>query len=151
MSLQLLSTKTSTLTDILNIQMVASLRQFLILLLVLLQTAAPLVHAHVGGHTAMTGGLHLPELEMYRVSGKDVAKIVTVQQINDHSAIVALGSAIRLPKIDPNAQPALLAARGLVFCSPSPTVEPVNFSPHQPSVYTTPAFLSANICRAPPV
>lgn len=131
--------------------MVASLRQFLIVLLVLLQMAAPLVHAHVGNHASGVSGVHLPELEQLRNAGDATAALVTVQHIDSLSAIVGLGSAIKLPKVDDNMLPTVLLTCNFAFCPPSPSVERVNFSPHRPQLVQTPTFLSDNICRAPPM
>lgn len=144
-------TEFSPFIDILNIQMVASLRQFLILLLVLLQMAAPLVHAHVGQQTAITGGLHLPELEMLKAVADHTVKRVTLQHIDDHSVIIELGAALKQPEVDLDSPLALLVSGNLVAFPPSPVCERVNFSPQHSPAYTPQLLLSANICRAPPL
>lgn len=129
--------------------MLAPLRQFLIVLLVLLQTAAPLVHAHVGDHASPMGGLHLPEWEMLKVGADGTIKFASVQHVDSMTAIVELGSAIKLPKVDPHA----LAYAELVI-SPRPQAdcaERINFSPHRLPVVCDQPFLSDNISRAPPL
>lgn len=81
--------------------MVSSLRYFLVVLLVLLQIAAPLVHAHVGEAVpAGNGGLHLHEFETLAVARQQPMSVSRL----DHSAalqsavIVDIGSAIATGK-----------------------------------------------------
>ncbi|ANE57413.1 hypothetical protein [Methylomonas sp. DH-1] len=75
--------------------MVAYLRQFLVVLLVLLQTAAPLVHAHVGGDTGGCG-IHLHGLEGLQ-SDPDHAELQSLRHDMQHqAAVVNVGSAIKL-------------------------------------------------------
>jgi len=129
--------------------MLAPLRQFLIVLLVLLQTAAPLVHAHVGDQASSSGGLHLPELEMLKVGADGTVKLVSVQHVDSMTAIVALGSGIKLAKIDPQAiayAELVIAPRPQADCA-----ELINFSPHPRPLISDQPFLSDNISRAPPV
>ncbi len=101
--------------------MVAYLRQFLVVLLVLLQTAAPLVHAHVGGD-ADGCGIHLHGLERLQ-SDPDHSELQSLHhELQQHAAVVNVGSAIKrqidrdrfspvpflLPaSLEPNLQPAV--------------------------------------------
>lgn len=130
--------------------MVASLRRILILLLLLLQTVAPLVHAHVGGQFQFGGGLHLPMLEALNHDFGD-SHLAATEHRDDWSQTVELGSAIKLPAIDANPPLALLPNTNLGFLPPSPLQLLVNFSPHKANQNPTPPFLSANISRAPPL
>jgi hypothetical protein len=74
--------------------MVAIFRQFVVLLLVLLQNVAPLVHAHVGGLPQETG-LHLSEFENLRFSSGSSLKSYKSGAFLCESAIVSMGSAIK--------------------------------------------------------
>lgn len=131
--------------------MVAPLRQFLIMLLVMLQMAAPLVHAHVGSDASAISGLHLPELEMLRLGPDGAIKLASIQHVYSMSAIVELGSAIKLPKLDPNDLPLLYAESAILSLPQVQCVERINFSPHHQPVVSNQPFLSDNISRAPPL
>lgn len=128
--------------------MVAFFRQFLVVLLVLLQFAAPLVHAHVDesipGH-----GLHLHEFEGLHFKAE--AMVMASLTVHDaaQSAIVEVGSAIKSQQPAQDIMDfALFYETG--FWPVQRIVEKVNFSPHpQPSVIDV--FLSQNLSRAPPV
>lgn len=67
--------------------MVALLRQFLVVLLVLLQCAAPLVHAHTGGN-AYQSGLHIHEFESFSHVSKEVALVAASHDSHADSVIV---------------------------------------------------------------
>lgn len=128
--------------------MVAFLRQFLVVLLVLLQFAAPLVHAHVDD-SGQARGLHLHEFE--NLANKSTATLVTaLDSVNAaQSAIVELGAVIK------NQQP--LDDVSPVYCLQGESlqwlaqylVEAINFSP-QPGLVVFEPFLSQNLTRAPP-
>lgn len=129
--------------------MVASLRRSLILLLLLLQSAAPLLHAHVGEQFQFCGGLHLPALEAFNSADDPQHQALSGHQ-NDWSQIVELGTAIKLTAIDSAAPMALLPDTCLVVPGASPCLLSVNFSPQPAHLHLAPPFLSANISRAPP-
>ena len=129
--------------------MVASLRQFLILLLLLLQTASPLVHAHVGQHATDVAGLHLPTLEtLNKVSNGD--QLVAADYHEDSTSIVELGSAIKLNRVDVDPQMFVLVTTLMAVGLSAPTALPVGFTPPSANPTLLPPFLSANISRAPP-
>ena len=74
--------------------MVAFFRQFLIVLLVLLQNATPLMHAHIGQEGTQSG-LHLYEFETLRLA-VDHSSIETANFAQDtENFIVSIGSAIK--------------------------------------------------------
>ena len=74
--------------------MVAFFRQFLVVFLVLLQNAAPLMHAHTGQEGTQSG-LHLYEFETLRLS-VDQSSIETANFAQDsENFIVSVGSAIK--------------------------------------------------------
>lgn len=131
--------------------MVAPLRQFLIVLLVLLQMAAPLVHAHVGNHASTIGGLHLPELEMLRIGADGSTKVASVQHVDSMTAIVELGSAVKLPKLDANDDQPLAFPETALPPRQAHCSERINFSPHRQPLVGEQPFLSDNISRAPPL
>ena len=104
--------------------MVASLRHFLILLLVLLQVAAPLVHAHVGD--SMSGhGLHLHEFEMLQVKPHQQSFAnLDYQARAVQSAIVEVGSAIKIrPQVE-NFTPIVYIISGMVANAVMPAAGP---------------------------
>lgn len=76
--------------------MVAIGRQFLVLFLVVLQFAAPLVHAHIGEAPA-AAGLHLHEFESMQQQGQSQIAQSLGFIGSAQSAIVELGSAIKSP------------------------------------------------------
>lgn len=129
--------------------MVALIRQFLVLILVLLQFAAPLVHAHIG-ESAPVGGLHLHEFEnlhlqrtaAFTQAGFDQASCV-------QSAIVELGCAIKLKSPnDDLAADCCLPSDTLVWVSLT-VLKVINFSPHQAGNLSAPAY-NQHPTRAPP-
>ena len=74
--------------------MVAFFRQFLVVLLVLLQNAAPLMHAHTG-REGTESGLHLFEFEDLRLAA-DRSTIASANFAHDTEyCIVSVGSAIK--------------------------------------------------------
>lgn len=95
--------------------MVAYWRQFLVMLLVLLQVLAPLVHAHVG-EDANRQGLHLHGFEAWHIDQSDGAGLMAVNQdLQGQSAIVNIGSAIKRQQLLDQPVPVLLLL-GAFFC-----------------------------------
>lgn len=129
--------------------MVAFLRQFLVMSLVMLQFAAPLVHAHVHGLGA-TRGLHLHEFETLKPKS-DTASMAALDYTADgtDSAIVELGSAINSSQD--------LQAPPFIFCNfidawliEPGLIEVINFSPHA-AVFITQPVVDQHASRAPPL
>ncbi len=131
--------------------MILVMRRYLLVLLVLLQMIAPLVHAHSGSDFARFG-LHLPNLEVYTVADNQSSpafqSLDYLASLDD--AIVSISTGIQNTQSDSND---LLP---LLYFSPSPFVfSPalvsceINFSPQ-----TTPSFKtlyhSPHSPRAPP-
>jgi hypothetical protein len=129
--------------------MVALIRQFLVLMLVLLQFAAPLVHAHIG-ESAPVRGLHLHEFENLHLQKTDTFAQATLDHVSCvASAIVELGSAIKLesPNDDFSAD-CYLPSSSPVWVS-QPVLKVINFSPHQGGNHTAPTY-NQHLTRAPP-
>jgi len=127
--------------------MVAFSRQFMVMLLVLLQFAAPLVHAHVHG-LGTSRGLHLHEFETLQLKS-DASLLSTIDYAGPVNAVVVeLGSAIKLPN---NAQPLppIYSDYNEAWLSKQYIVEIINFSPHETAVFTKP-FLNQPSSRDPP-
>ena len=129
--------------------MVALSRQILVLFLVLLQFAAPLVHAHVDNSNPMFG-LHLHELESIQrqsnsqfIAAQDSLHVV-------QSAIVDLGAAIKLPKFSDDLTPVYVLHSGHLPLSTQYLVKTINFSPHPVFAFSDP-FLYPYSTRAPPI
>lgn len=132
--------------------MVAFIRQFLVLLLVLLQFAAPLVHAHIDDR-GVTNGLHLHEFESLAVQADRLPNSVETCSLSIQSAIVELGAAIQH-------QPSELDdedTAGIYYLTEHATTLPVrysldaiNFSPQQTKSKAA-HFLAQNLSRAPPL
>lgn len=128
--------------------MVAFFRQFLVVLLVLLQYAAPLVHAHTGKDGSQNG-IHLYEFETVRFVSDHVSMSGVFNETDAESIIVNVGSAIEQQQSCKQ----LLS----VFCLQSghsalPDVKPadtVNFCPPQSDLVFQP-IISQNATRAPP-
>jgi|GEM_PF-1412203 hypothetical protein len=74
--------------------MVAFFRQFLVVLLVLLQNAAPLMHAHTGLE-GKESGLHLYEFEDLRLATDHSIMSVANFAHDTNNCIVSVGSAIK--------------------------------------------------------
>ncbi len=128
--------------------MVAFFRQFLVVLLVLLQFAAPLVHAHVDDN-GNKQGLHLHEFENIHVKTHALFGSVAGHAASIQSAIVQLGSAINIQASDEDNTPVCYLVVDTAFLPEQPIIDSINFSPHEP-VLIKEAFLSQNLTRAPP-
>lgn len=132
--------------------MVALIRQFLVLLLVLLQFAAPLVHAHVdemGGKN----GFHLHEFESITLPSDSWLDSAHTYSVGVKSAIVELGAAIQHQpsELDDVDATGLYYLTELVAALPArQCLKVINFSPQQ-AQFKTPHFLSQNLSRAPPL
>ncbi len=127
--------------------MVAFLRQFLVVLLVMLQFAAPLVHAHVHDR-GLTSGLHLHEFETLQFKS-DTAFMASLDYAGmADSAIVELGSAIDTSQ-DGQAVAPISASFSDVWLAEPYLIEIINFSPHD-AVLITEDFVNQHASRAPP-
>lgn len=127
--------------------MVAFLRRFLVLILVLLQFAAPLVHAHVGNIGAMPG-IHLHEFETLSRLKNDASLEATLSSVGSLQAtIVELGQAIGNQAPEQNDTPLYISADLLPV--KRHVVEIINFSPHAPGPLFK-ALSNQHTTRAPP-
>ena len=119
------------------------------MVLVLLQFAAPLVHAHTGNE--ITGsGLHVPGLESFSV-GANANEISTIDGHFDHNyGIVSIDSAIQQKH-----QACIDESSAAVLSQPSFSFSLalleyfINFSPQSDQPLPTP-FISQHNTRAPP-
>ena len=128
--------------------MVAYFRQFLVVLLVLLQFAAPLVHAHVDA-IGFGNGLHLHEFETLHLKSDALFSGVTDVASTVDSAIVELGSAINIQVLDDNSPDYYLHKDLLSLCGQI-LLENINFSPQNLPLFVEPS-LRFPLSRAPPV
>lgn len=128
--------------------MVACLRLFLVLLLVLLQLVAPLVHAHAGGPDSQFG-IHLKGLESLTLAQHDT--VVSSQQhamIAD-SAMIEVDSGIKRLKTRWIPFNIGLLAATLIVLSPPTTA--ICLSTDTPTPHpTAPPGLQQHPSRAPP-
>ncbi|MCK9605453.1 MAG: hypothetical protein M0R33_03265 [Methylomonas sp.] len=116
----------------------------------LLQFAAPLVHAHIGESNAVQG-LHLHEFENLHLQQTGTFAQATLDHISCvQSVIVELGSAVKLQssadEFIANCYPHS-DSLGLVA---QPLLKVINFSPHEAGNLIEPAY-KQHPCRAPPV
>ncbi|ATG92396.1 hypothetical protein [Methylomonas koyamae] len=129
--------------------MVAYLRQFLVVLLVLLQTAAPLVHAHVGGDAGGCG-IHLHGLEGLQ-SDPDHSQLQSLRHDMQHqAAVVNVGSAIKLSLDRERFNPAPF----LLPASAAPRLQSAvgrAYLPSRTSAPPTAPIPTDNASRAPPI
>lgn len=126
------------------------LRPFLVVVLVLLQIAAPLVHAHAGGNRQQRG-LHLHEFEVFSHVGNDSNLMSASASFdNDSAVIVDIDSAIKHSQHQHNDQTMTLdCQRNHVSFAIEPLAAIINFSPH--TLAHIPAFaISNHSSRAPP-
>lgn len=128
--------------------MVAFLRQFLVVLLVLLQGAAPLVHAHTDGNVSQRG-LHLPEFEAFHLVADSASLTAADHGVIAESCIVDLGSAIKRQRAIEDHNPTSYTINNEPVFAITRVVEVVNFSP-QIACFVLDPYLSHNTSRAPP-
>lgn len=130
--------------------MVAYLRQFLVMFLVILQFAAPLVHAHIG-HSAEPGGLHLSEFEALHFSDDEAVFTAADHDLQVQSTVVNLGSAIKQQQLLERHTPIfyLIINPALDFAV-TYRIAVVNFSPHVPP-FLPELSPSHYTSRAPPI
>lgn len=129
--------------------MVAFLRQFLVVLLVLLQSAAPLVHAHTGGNFSQRG-LHLHEFETLRLAADNMFLASVDHAVDAESCIVNVGSAIEKQHAANNADTVLYPLNCDQDFAIARDADIVNFSP-QLSGFIPKPLPSHNNSRAPPI
>lgn len=129
--------------------MVALLRQFLVVLLVLLQCAAPLVHAHSGGNTYQSG-LHIHEFEAFNHIANEAALIAANHDNHADSIIVDIDSAIKQQASDNDSITAFYLHSQISSFAISHQAETINFSPQSLVLIRNP-FISHNPSRAPPL
>lgn len=128
-------------------------RNFLIILIALLQLVAPLVHAHSTGTQPPALGVHLPGLEFIAGSQHSTGAtgaLAQASQLDCCGILIDLGCGVRHSK-SVAALPATLNSRQ-DFTLPAIDfiVATINFSPHRPSVFSTIAYLQPVAPRAPP-
>lgn len=129
--------------------MVDYLRRFLVVVLVLLQVAAPLVHAHVDNLGATTG-LHLHEFETFQVNSTAFYSSFSDKIGWTESAIVDMGSAINSQSVEDLDQVfAIIQPEGLLWSAQS-IHKAINFSPQNSCLILVPSSLSQHLSRAPP-
>jgi hypothetical protein len=92
--------------------MVAFFRQFLVVLLVMLQNAVPLVHAHTGGDFSHTVGIHLYEFESLRLASNNSSVSSAGYGQDAESCIVNVGSAIKTQVADQSCCSVILPIAG---------------------------------------
>ncbi len=72
------------------------LRQLMVLMLIALQFAAPLVHAHIGAETGRQVGLHMHQLEAYSAAVlAQQLQTTDDQAVAEDQPVIDLGSAIK--------------------------------------------------------
>ena len=129
--------------------MVAFFRRFLVVLLVLLQNAAPLVHAHTGGDVSQ-GGFHLYEFEALRFVADQVSMVSAGHGQDTESCIVNVGSAIKQHQTSNDPIPVFCLLGGNPVASANRYAETVNFSTHLAG-FVPQSFPNHNTTRAPPL
>lgn len=147
-SLQLLSSVSHKPTDNVINSMVACLRLFLVVMLVLLQFAAPLVHAHVNDF-GPARGLHLHEFETLHIKSDPLVTAVVDSASSVQSSIVELGAAIKVQQPGEDVASIGWLSGGPLSLPERYLVDTINFSPHDPGKLSKP-FLGQNPTRAPP-
>ncbi|WAR45060.1 hypothetical protein [Methylomonas rapida] len=128
--------------------MVAYPRLFLVLLLVVLQVAAPLVHAHVDDIGAKRG-LHLHEFEALHLKADALFSAADDYFAAVQSAIVEVGAAIKIQQTEQSDAPVYCLNGDLPALPEQPVLDAINFSPHRLERITEP-FLDQYPSRAPP-
>lgn len=130
--------------------MIPALQKITILALVLLQFAAPLVHAHTGMEIAGPG-VHVPGLESWSVGAKEDSVSSSSGPYRTNNCLVAISSAIQ------QKQPVSVEPFGGYALSQPPVQTYVvsldvcllNFSPHRNRIIPSP-LVSSHATRAPP-
>lgn len=129
-------------------------KKSLILLLVLLQLIAPLIHAHVHHpHHFFKSGIHVPGLETFNISNSISANLVSESLIED-SLTISMASGIQYQSDDLDDREsfsdhfawylAIAAALNLSY-------RQISYSPPIQTVFLSQLFKQANSSRAPPL
>ncbi|WP_036300539.1 hypothetical protein [Methylomarinum vadi] len=129
--------------------MIPALQKITILLLVLLQLAAPLVHAHSGRDT--TGlGVHVPGLESWSVGATQSSFSSCDKPYHTDNYIVSVSSAIK-QKPTVSIEPSYIGAlpHPLLAYTVAQDATLLNFSPHIDLILPSPPRHS-HATRAPP-
>ncbi|MGZ5000090.1 MAG: hypothetical protein ACXV7F_07305 [Methylomonas sp.] len=125
------------------------MRQFLVVLLVLLQFAAPMVHAHAGGNVTQRG-LHLHEFESLRLITDSPSLASADHSVNMQSCIVEVGSAIKQQQTLDQAVTFFYPVNDALGFAIARDARIVNFSPHNAGFIPKPV-ITHNTSRAPPL
>lgn len=134
-----------------NFKMIPSLQKFLVIVLVLLQFAAPLVHAHAhAGDEIVDSGLHVPGLESLSIGSSESETASIDRHVGYNHCIVSISSGIQLKYQASNDQSsdAVLNQPGFSFRLALLDYF-INFSP-QPDQPLSSPFISQHSTRAPP-
>lgn len=129
--------------------MVAFFRQFLVVLLVLLQNAVPLVHAHAGGDSAQRG-LHLHEFETLRIIADHLTLSAYDHAMDAKSCIVNIGSAIKQPMQNHGSQLDFYPQSRFFLCPPHAAIAIDDALSRDDTVALPQIYFNHNTSRAPP-
>lgn len=126
----------------------ASCKTLLVLLLIVAQLAAPLVHAHVGGEVE-PGSVHLPGMEALTVLADQAACQANGQQQALPGMVVSIATGLQHDPL-----PALAAADTALLSLPAPAITQTT-APVPPGAVAVPPFLPSPryrhaLPRAPP-
>ncbi|MGR9116161.1 MAG: hypothetical protein ACU85E_10375 [Gammaproteobacteria bacterium] len=134
-------------------RMLTALKKNLVIILALLQSIAPLVHAHTSEQTAVTG-LHIPGLEFYSDAQTLPEIQALAQALTDECLIIGIDSGIRQESGDCGADrqqdQVCLIGQDTLTKHQVLLRHQVNFSPHRLHFLSLTFALSPLTPRAPP-
>ena len=129
--------------------MILSPRHFLVILLVVLQFAAPLIHAHKNNATNFSASIHLPEFEQVNAFLKHAPEFIA--PTNHDEGVIAVSTGIKNePQSLSQMENTIFVLLLSVFLLAKVEREPSNFSLQTEPIPDTPFFNLASP-RAPPV
>lgn len=137
----------AALIDTSTLQMVSSLRHILVMTLLLLQIAAPLVHAHVGIRSG-SDGLHLHEFESLVASHHDTY-VQSAEYRMDAGIAVTIGQAIKSQLSDSEWMPAIILPTDYVLPTVYQAVCIIRYDDRTWFKFVNPVQ-KHNLTRAPP-
>lgn len=128
--------------------MILRIRPILIFLLVLLQFAAPLIHAHTNSVTHFGASIHLPEFEQVNASVKHAPEFLAPSFQHDNMVVMSSGIKNETTQFSQTENTVFVLLFGLIFMAKSQCQLPYFSLKTEP--IPRPFFLNFNAPRAPP-
>ncbi len=128
--------------------MILRIRPFLMLLLVLLQFAAPLIHAHTNSVAHFSASIHLPEFEQVNAASKHAPEFLAPSSQNDNMVAMSSGIKNETTQFSQTENTVFMLLFDLIFMAKKP--RQLCYFSFKTEPIPRPLSLNFNAPRAPP-